>query len=80
MQNRLPAQKRRPGESVWKTAQRMVDSKLAAYINVKLAVGQEDITEEEKESPSYPALMSVYRKHFIDCSVEEGKKEVPAGI
>ena len=64
--NRLPATKVRSGENVWGCARRLVETKLGLLDgNVNIRMGAEDIMEEEKESPSYPGLMSLNRNHFV---------------
>merc|ERR1719161_1446106 len=63
---RLPATKRKPGDNVWRTAQRLLETRpklVSDQVNIRLGV--EDLTEEEQESTSYPGLLSVYRKHYV---------------
>jgi hypothetical protein len=68
---RFPATKRRPGDNVWRTARRMIEQRVqlkdtpSEHIHIRLGV--EELTEEESTSPSYPGLLSVYRKHYVDA-------------
>merc|ERR1711959_289332 len=72
--NRLPATKMRSGENVWRTARRLVETKLRMLDeDVSIRMGAEDIVDEEKESPSYPGLMSLYRKHYVDAFLRWSK-------
>merc|ERR1719326_2086280 len=69
--NRLPGTKQRPHENAYHTARRVLGG-------LPLSGGEDDITfnpaaslmlEEEKDSPSYPGLKTLYRKHIVDASI-----------
>jgi len=64
--NRLPAAKRRPDENQFLTARRVLRKQLRIDENqVAIDADAVQIIEEEKESPSYPGLRTVYRKRIV---------------
>jgi len=64
--NRLPGSKRRPDENQFVTARRILRRQLMVGENyVNLHAKDVQILEEEKASPSYPGLPTIYRKRII---------------
>merc|ERR1712194_389311 len=67
--NRLPGAKCRPDENQFLSARRVVRKQLEIDENaVKLSENVEFV-EEEKSSPSYPGLVTLYRKRLIHAEV-----------
>merc|ERR1712217_632874 len=61
--NLLPGAKRRPDENQFLTAQRVLKRQLKMDENcVNLNADNVQILEERKESPSYPGIVTMYRK------------------
>lgn len=68
--NRLPGAKRRPDENQFLTARRILRKQLKMDENhVNLDSMDVKIVEEEKDSPSYPGLRTVYRKRIISADL-----------
>jgi len=66
IRNRLPGSKRRPDENQFVTARRILRRQLmVSENNVNLHAKDVQIIEEQKDSPSYPGLTTVYRKRLI---------------
>jgi len=70
---RLPGTKRNPHESTRETANRILRDMLrfagAENEVVRFSLGRTFLHEEEFESPSYPGVMTVYRKRFVSGTV-----------
>merc|ERR1712060_378778 len=69
--NRLPGTKRRPDENHFITARRILRRQLDVeeiYVTFTRDVKS---TEEEKPSPNYPGLRTVYRKRLVRAHVTE---------
>lgn len=66
--NRLPGTKRRPDENHFVTAQRVLKRQLKMDENV-VNLNKEDVKviEEQKDSPSFPGVSSMYRKRIISA-------------
>jgi len=74
LRNRLPGMKRKPGESLWRTVRRCLDSQLSNISeNVVFPVTYEH-EEQLTESVSYPNLKCVYRKYFFNCAYDASQK------
>eukprot|EP00397_Hematodinium_sp_SG-2012_P007073 GEMP01007115.1.p1 GENE.GEMP01007115.1~~GEMP01007115.1.p1 ORF type:complete len:815 (+),score=194.31 GEMP01007115.1:119-2563(+) len=73
--NRLPGKKKRPQESIWRTAQRILDSYFPQIKDQVHVSVRREVEEEVKESPSYPGLKCVYRKYFIDAEYAPNQME-----
>jgi len=64
--DRLPATKRRPDENQFLSARRILRKQLKMDENhVNIDATNVSLIEEEKDSPSYPGLRTVYRKRII---------------
>jgi len=64
---RLPGGKQRPNENVKATAERIMSSVLKIEKNkVSLNYKEKEILEEKEDSPSYPGVVTVYRKHIVE--------------
>jgi len=64
--NRLPGSKRRPDENQFVTARRILRKQLRVGENhVNLHAKDVQISEEQKDSISYPGLTTIYRKRII---------------
>jgi len=68
--NRLPGTKARPNENIKATAERV----LATILNVQkgkisLNLNETEIVEEKENSPSYPGVITVYRKTIVTGAV-----------
>mmetsp|Transcript_75881 Transcript_75881/g.180306 ORF Transcript_75881/g.180306 Transcript_75881/m.180306 type:complete len:769 (+) Transcript_75881:82-2388(+) len=69
--NRLPGTKREPYENAKETALRMLKEMLdMGNINVHFDFDETETFEEENESPSYPGVMTVYRKEIVEGYVQ----------
>eukprot|EP00929_Paragymnodinium_shiwhaense_P009098 TRINITY_DN113140_c0_g1_i1.p1 TRINITY_DN113140_c0_g1~~TRINITY_DN113140_c0_g1_i1.p1 ORF type:complete len:765 (+),score=218.89 TRINITY_DN113140_c0_g1_i1:77-2371(+) len=69
---RLPGTKRRPDENQFVTAQRVLKKQLKMDPNCINMNGQDvQILEEEKVSPHYPGLTTVYRKRIIKATLTQ---------
>jgi hypothetical protein len=67
---RLPGAKRRPDENQFVTAQRILKQHLKVCENtVTMDRRSVLIMEEEKDSPSYPGMRTLYRKRIITAEV-----------
>eukprot|EP00746_Dinoflagellata_sp_MGD_P008235 gnl/MRDRNA2_/MRDRNA2_116460_c0_seq1.p1 gnl/MRDRNA2_/MRDRNA2_116460_c0~~gnl/MRDRNA2_/MRDRNA2_116460_c0_seq1.p1 ORF type:complete len:812 (-),score=187.17 gnl/MRDRNA2_/MRDRNA2_116460_c0_seq1:107-2542(-) len=66
--NRLPGTKRRPNENIITTSRRILSTMLKIEED-DVNVGQTELLEEERDSPSYPGIMTVYRKHIVVAEV-----------
>lgn len=68
--NRLPGSKRRPDENHFHVAKRVLQRQLKVNENrINLDADNVRICEEEKDSPSYPGLRTVYCKRFISATL-----------
>lgn len=66
--NRLPGTKKRPTETPRETAKRLVVSYLRLpETAVEISEEQPLVVSIQKESPAYPGLQTIYRKHIFDC-------------
>lgn len=69
--NRLPGTKRRPDENHFHAAKRVLKRQLKVNENrINLNAEDVQICEEEKDSPSYPGLRTVYCKRIIAATLE----------
>lgn len=69
--NRLPGTKRRPDESHFHAAKRVLQRQLKVHENlIELDADKVQVFEEEKESPSYPGLRTVYCKRIISADLQ----------
>jgi len=70
--NRLPAMKRRPNENAYRAARKLATTILTIEeTSLELDHTSSHLIEETRESPSYPGLLTVYRKHIIMGSIVE---------
>merc|ERR1719162_642951 len=68
--NRLPGAKRRPDENQFLTARRVLRKQLKIDENmVRLDAKGVRYFEEEKSSPAFPGLRTVYRKRLIKAEL-----------
>lgn len=68
--NMLPASKRRTHEGLWTTAQRVVSVETQMpFDGVQFDQSAPELIEDEQTSSSYPTLITLYRKHFIEARV-----------
>jgi len=67
--NRLPGAKRRPDENQFLSARRILRRQLGIDENSVKFDENVEFIEEEKSSPSYPGLVTVYRKRMIRAEV-----------
>lgn len=68
---RLPGTKRRPDENQFLTAQRFLKKNLKMDENsVTLNNTDVKVLEEEKESPNYPGVRTLYRKRIIKADLQ----------
>lgn len=75
--NRLPGTKRRPDENQFLTAWRVLRKQLKMDENlVSLDPKHVRISEDEKDSPAFPGVRTVYRKRVITAELAEAP---PAG-
>jgi len=65
--HRLPGTKKEPHENARQTAERTIKEMVA--LQVFLEYSTDEVFEEEMDSPSYPGVRTVYRKHIIDGHV-----------
>jgi len=63
--NRLPGAKRRPDENQFLSARRIVRRQLELDENLVRLSQEVEFVEEDKPSPSYPGLTTLYRKRLI---------------
>lgn len=71
---RLPGAKRRPDENQFLTARRVLKRQLKVEENhVTLDNNNVTVTEEEKDSLSYPGLRTIYRKRIITATLSRDK-------
>jgi serine/threonine protein kinase len=63
--NRLPGAKRRPDENHFLSARRIIRRQLEISENTVIFQTDVQSVEEEKPSPQYPGLKTVYRKRLI---------------
>lgn len=70
----LPGGKSRPSENIYRTAKRVSDCMLG-IAEGWIVWGAHTVIEEAKDSPSYPALKTIYRKHIISAKLLDMKKE-----
>lgn len=74
---RLPGAKRRPDENQFLTARRVLKRQLKVEENhVTLSKEGVQIAEEEKESPAYPGLRTIYRKRIITATLSRSERRV----
>jgi len=67
---RLPGCKMKPEENTRTAAERLIFERLnMTDCMVELNLEDEDTFEEDEESPSYPGVRTVYRKHIIEGTV-----------
>lgn len=69
VRNVLPGTKKRPKEDVLQAAKRLLDEVAIDYVAVDLELGNK--THEEKESPSYPGIKTVYLKHMVKANIAQ---------
>jgi len=67
--NRLPGAKSRPDENQFLSARRIIKKQLEIDENAVKFKEKADFVEEEKSSPSYPGIVTVYRKRLIYAEV-----------
>jgi len=73
--NRLPGTKRRPDENHFHAAKRILQRQLKVPENfINLDAENVQVWEEEKDSPSYPGLRTVYCKRIIKAELQAGGK------
>jgi len=71
---RLPGAKRRPDENQFLTARRILKRQLKVEENhVTLDSTNVSVTEEEKDSPAFPGLRTVYRKRIITATLAKAE-------
>ncbi|CAD7926715.1 unnamed protein product [Amoebophrya sp. A120] len=64
---RLPGAKQRPNENVKATAERILAERLhMEKSKVTFNYGEKEIVEVKEDSPSYPGVVTVYRKHIVE--------------
>jgi hypothetical protein len=69
--NRLPGSKRRPDENPFLAAKRVLERQIKiSEDDVRLDAGMVQIVEENKDSPSYPGLRTVYVKRIITAELD----------
>lgn len=70
--DRLPATKRRADEHPFAAARRMISKHLHMDNNtVTLDPDDVKVSQEEQESTSYPGLLSIYRKRYMQAMVND---------
>merc|ERR1719161_2152203 len=70
--DRMPGGKQRSHENAFHTARRIITATLGFSEDiVTFNIASSELLEEEKESPSYPGLKTVYKKHVVDALVGE---------
>lgn len=67
--NRLPGAKRRPDENQFLSARRILRRQLEIDENLVRLKQDVQFVEQEKPSPSYPGLKTVYRKRLIKAEL-----------
>lgn len=67
--NRLPGTKRRPHESVRETALRVCSESLKLSTEDVEFKGAAEMFDEQEDSPSYPGIWTVYRKHLLKAVI-----------
>jgi len=71
VQNRLPGSKRRPDENQFLAAKRILQRQLNISENqITFFANRVRLFEEEKDSPSYPGLHTIYRKRIIPLELD----------
>mmetsp|Transcript_2492 Transcript_2492/g.5454 ORF Transcript_2492/g.5454 Transcript_2492/m.5454 type:complete len:947 (+) Transcript_2492:91-2931(+) len=79
--HRLPGTKRRADENQFLAAKRVLTRQLRVSENaVNLDANSIAILEEEKDSPSYPGLRTVYRKRIISAELSPGVARIPSRL
>jgi len=68
--DRLPGAKCRPDENQFLSARRILRRQLEIDENIVVLARDVRIVEEEKHSPAYPGLRTVYRKRMITANVQ----------
>lgn len=64
---RLPGTKTRPHENTKDTILRIIDTVLKmSPQKFEFKYSTKELSEQEEESPSYPGIHTVYRKHFVE--------------
>merc|ERR1712226_136270 len=70
--NRLPGSKRRPDENHFLAAKRVLSRQLHISEDyIKIDEQGVHIVQEDKDSPSYPGLRTVYVKRIISAELED---------
>jgi serine/threonine protein kinase len=78
---RLPGTKKEPHENTRQTAERVLKDMLKIKANcVKFDLTRIDRHEEEIESPSYPNVVTVYRKEIVEGTVISNDAGELAGV
>merc|ERR1712190_162728 len=80
--NRLPGAKARPDENQFLSARRIIKKQLEIDENAVKLEEKVDFVEDEKSQPSYPGIITVYRKRLIYAKVHlasASKKEEKEG-
>lgn len=78
---RLPGTKKEPHENAIQTAERILSDTFHIGVNaVEFDIAHINRYEEEIESPSYPGVMTVYRKEIVDCVVHTNDQAQRARI
>merc|ERR1711959_306229 len=74
---RLPGTKQRPHESLMHTAQRIVATIMKmSDCEVRFNWEKRELMEEAEESPSYPGMHTVYRKHVVEGRVSTSNASI----
>jgi hypothetical protein len=77
--NRMPGGKQRPHENAFHTARRIMTNNLQIPEDlVEFNVAGCALMEEEKESPTFPGLKTVYKKHIVDAIIGGGSPPAQA--
>eukprot|EP00930_Biecheleria_cincta_P095298 TRINITY_DN87279_c0_g1_i1.p1 TRINITY_DN87279_c0_g1~~TRINITY_DN87279_c0_g1_i1.p1 ORF type:complete len:771 (+),score=157.91 TRINITY_DN87279_c0_g1_i1:64-2376(+) len=70
---RLPGTKKEPHENTRQTAERILRTMLDMDpAMVQLDFSNVERQEEEKDSPSFPGVTTIYRRELVDCIVSTG--------
>eukprot|EP00392_Amoebophrya_sp_AT5.2_P006801 g6813.t1 len=68
---RLPGAKQRPNENVKATAERVLMERLHIdKTRVAFNYAEKEIVEVKEDSPSYPGVVTVYRKHIVEGAMQ----------
>mmetsp|Transcript_60479 Transcript_60479/g.106281 ORF Transcript_60479/g.106281 Transcript_60479/m.106281 type:complete len:82 (-) Transcript_60479:69-314(-) len=67
--DRLPGAKCRPDENQFLSARRILRRQLEIDENIVALDREVGIIEEEKNSPAYPGLKTVYRKNMVKAEL-----------